>query len=144
VSRLARLRRRVPPSRVVLGAVGLVIGIGGVLALREATLSTHGEQVGPRIVLVVSANSRGGEPTQTLAEMVEAQVQGCRLEVNSDVVGAIEPLGDGHFRALLAPALDHTDRKQFRGCLEDWVVDHLQLNVVRLEEPGDVEPGDDA
>jgi hypothetical protein len=135
-----RLRERFPPGRVALGVVGLAIGIGGVLALREATLSTHGEQVGERIVLEVSANRRGAEPTQTLSEMVEAQIETCHLEINSDLVGPIDDLGDGHFRAVLAPSLDHTDRKQFRGCLEDWVIDHVSLNVVHLDEPDEAEP----
>lgn len=130
-----RLRELLAPRRLVLGAIGLVIGIGGVLALREATLSTHGQRVGPEIELVVSASSQGGEPTQNLAEMVEAQVQACRLEVNSDVVGAVEAQGHGRFRAVLAPSMDETDRKQFRGCLEDWVIDHLRLDVVHLDDP---------
>jgi hypothetical protein len=138
-----RLRERFPPGRVALGVVGLAIGIGGVLALREATLSTHGEEVGPQIELVVSANQRGAEPTQTLAEMVEAQIETCRLEVNSDLSGPVQDLGDRRFRAVLVPSLDHTDRKQFRGCLEDWVVDHVSLNVVHLDEPDDVDAADE-
>jgi hypothetical protein len=132
---VTRLRDRFSPGRVALGVVGLAVGIGGVFALREATLSTHGERVGEEIELVVSARSRGAEWSQSLAEMVEAQVQACRLEVNSDLDGPIEDLGDGRFRATLTPALDQTDRKQFRGCLEDWVVDHLWLDVVHLDEP---------
>jgi hypothetical protein len=129
------LRRWLSPGRLLLGGLGLALGVGGVLALREATLSTHGEEVAPRIELVVSARTRGGEVTQTLAEMVEAQVLGCRLEVNSDLAGPIEDLGDRRFRAVLAPSLDETNRRQFRGCLEDWVIDHLQLQVLRLDEP---------
>jgi hypothetical protein len=105
-----------------------------VLALREATLSTHEEVVGAREVkLVVHAETNSGEPSQTLPEMVEAQLLACRLEVNSDVDGPIESLGDGRFRAVLVPAMDETDQRQFRGCLEDWIVDHLQLNVEELE-----------
>jgi hypothetical protein len=129
------VRRWLAPGRLLLGGLGLALGVGGVLALREATLSTHGERVAPRIELVVSARTKGGEVTQTLAEMVEAQVLGCRLEVNSDLTGPIEDLGDRRFRAVLAPSLDETNRRQFRGCLEDWVIDHLQLQVLRLDEP---------
>jgi hypothetical protein len=65
--------------------------------------------------------------------MVEAQLLTCRLEVNSDLVGDIRDDGDGRFYALLAPALDQTDRRQLQGCLEDFVIDHLQMNVVHLE-----------
>lgn len=131
------VRSQLAPGRLILGIVGLAIGIGGVLALREATLSTHGEEVGPRIDLVVSAQTEGGEASQTLPEMVEAQIDACRLEVNSDVVGAIEELGDGHFRAVLAPSMDETNRKQFKGCLEDWLIDHVQVQVLHLDEPED-------
>jgi hypothetical protein len=118
---------------VVLAIVGLAIGIVAVLALRDATLSTH-EPVprGSRIELVISAKTKGAEGHQTLAEMVQAQVLSCRLEVNSDVVGAIEDQGDGHFRAVLTPSMDETNRRQFRGCIEDWVIDGVRLNVVRM------------
>ena len=92
---------------------------------------------GSTVELVVKASEHGGEGGQTLAEMVEAQVGTCRLEVTSDVVGEIEDQGDGRFRATLAPALDETNRRQFRGCLEDWVIDHVRLDVVRLAVPGE-------
>ena len=59
----------------------------------------------------------------------------CRLEVNSDVVGDIEPLGDGRFQAVLSPSMDETNRRQFRGCLEDWQIDHVRLDVLSLDEP---------
>lgn len=126
--------RRFTPVHIVLGIVGLGIGVAAVLALREATLSTHGEPVGREVELVVSAQTKGGERTQTLPEMVEAQLLACRLEVNSEIVAPIEELGDGRFRAVLAPALDQTDRRQFRGCVEDWVIDHVRLNVIELNE----------
>jgi hypothetical protein len=118
--------------QLCLGAVGLAIGIVGVLALREATLSTHEEVDARETELVVSGKTKGGEPNQTLSEMVEAQLQSCRLEVESDLAGPVERLGDGRFRAVLVPALDESNRRQFRGCLEDWVIDHLQVGVVRL------------
>jgi hypothetical protein len=140
---LKKLRERFPPGRLALGAVGLAVGIGGVLALREATLSTHGEPVGPEIELVVAAEERGSEPGQSLAEIVRAQIQTCRLEVTSDVVGSVDDLGDGRFRAVLRPSMDLTNRKQFRGCMEDWVIDHVRINVVHLDEP-DRTGGDEA
>ncbi len=122
-------------ARLVLGVIGLAIGVVGVLALREATLSTHAS-VSPdsQIELVVSARTKNGEPGQSLDEMVEAQVTACRLEVASDVVGDIEAQGDGRYRALLSPSMDQTNRRQFRGCLEDWLVDHVLIDVIRLEE----------
>ena len=124
------------PARAVLGLVGLGIGVAGVIALREATLSTHEAVTGREMELVVSARTRGGEQDQTLAEMVEAQLLTCRLEVTSDLAGPIEALGDGRFRAVLVPAMDQTNRRQFRGCVEDFVIDHLQIDVIELTATG--------
>ena len=131
----AREKRRFRPVAVAMGIVGLAIGGLGVLALREATLSTH-HRVDPdsQIELVISATSRGPEPSQSLAELVDAQVRLCRLEVTSDVVGEVAPQGDNQFRAILRPSLDETNRRQFRGCIEDWVIDHVRLNVVTLRD----------
>lgn len=118
--------------KIALGAVGLTIGVVGVLALREATLSTHNRVAADQTDLQLTARTRGGEGHQTLAEMVEAQIQTCRLEVTSDLVEPVESLGSGRFRAALAPAMDETNRRQFRGCLEDWVIDHVLIDVTDL------------
>jgi hypothetical protein len=123
---------KLTPGRVVLGAIGLAVGVAAVLALREATLSTHEPVAGDGIELVVSAKTEGGEQDQTLPEMVEAQLQTCRLEVTSDLDGPIESLGDGRFRAVLTPAMDETNRRQFRGCVEDFMIDHVQIDVLQL------------
>lgn len=125
---------KLTPARVALGLVGFGVGVAAVLALREATLSTHEPVAGGGMELVVSARTAGGERTQTLAEMVEAQLLTCRLEVNSDMSGPIRPLGDGRFRAVFEPAMDETNRRQFRGCVEDFMVDHLQIDVLQLTE----------
>ena len=125
---------KLSPGRIALGAVGLGAGVVGVWWLREATLSTHEQVVGQEMEVVVSANTKGGEGGQTLAEMVEAQLLTCRLEVTSDFAGPIEPLGDDRFRAVLTPALDDTNRRQFRGCVEDFMIDHVQINVVELTD----------
>jgi hypothetical protein len=128
--------RKLTPLRLLLGAVGVAIGVVGILALREATLSTHESVAAAQTELVMSADTKGGERNQTLPEMVEAQLQACRLEVASDVDGPIESLGEGHFRAVLAPALDETNRRQFRGCMEDWVIDHVRINVTEMANIG--------
>ena len=124
-------------GRFVLVLVGVAIAVVAVVALRDATLSTH-ELVAPdsEIEVVVDGRTKGAEEGQTLAEMVHAQLLTCRLEVNSDIVGPIESQGDGRFRAVLTPSMDESNRRQFRGCLEDWVIDQLQLDVIRLAEVG--------
>jgi hypothetical protein len=128
--------RKFTPLRLLLGALGVAIGVVGILALREATLSTHESVAAAQTELVMSADTKGGERNQTLPEMVEAQLESCRLEVASDVDGPIESLGEGHFRAVLAPALDETNRRQFRGCMEDWVIDHVRINVTEMTNLG--------
>lgn len=124
-------RRRL--VQLLLGAVGLAIGMVAVLALREATLSTHEAVDAAATELLVEARSHATEHSQTLDEMVEAQLLTCRLEVASDFEGPIESLGDDEYRAVLVPALDETNERQFRGCVEDFVTDGLQMNVRELE-----------
>jgi hypothetical protein len=78
--------------------------------------------------VLFEAASRHGERGQTLDEMVAALVLTCRLEVSSDLVGEVVAVGEDRFRAVLSPALDETNRRQFRGCVEDWTVDQLQTD----------------
>ena len=123
------------PVTVLAGVVGLTAGVLAVLALREATLSTH-QPVSPdsQTEVVMTARARGAESDQSLEEIVEAQVQACRLEINSDVVGEIADVGGGHYRAVLRPSMDDTNRRQFRGCIEDWLIDHVRIDVVTLQD----------
>lgn len=124
-------------ARIGLGVVGLALGIVAVLALREATLSTHDRvDRSSRVVLVVDARTEGGEPSQSLHEMVQALLLTCRLEVNADIVHAVEDEGNGRFSTVLQPALDQTNRRQFGGCIEDWTIDHLIVDVVAFEPLG--------
>ena len=125
----------VQPLRVALGGLGLVVGALGVLALREATLSTH-EPVDPatRLELVVRARTEGGEDDQSLHEMVEALLLTCRLEVVADIAGPIIDEGAGRFRATLEPNLDRTNRRQLRGCIEDFTIDHVRTDVVSFTD----------
>jgi hypothetical protein len=126
---------KLSPGKVLLGAAGLGVGVVATLALREATLSTHEPVTARETELEMTAKTKGGETDQTLAEMVQAQLLACRLEVTSDVGEPVESLGDGRFRAVLTPALDDTNRRQFRGCMEDWMIDHVRINVVELTNP---------
>jgi hypothetical protein len=134
---------KISPGGLALGAVGLAVGVLGTIALREATLSTHEAiEPGSTVDVVVSARTKGAERGQTLPEMVEALLLSCRLEVHSDLVSPVADEGDGRFRVTLEPAPDDTDRRQLRGCLEDWTIDHLWVDVVAFEpRAGDTEEG---
>lgn len=119
----------------VVSALAVFVAI---MALRSQTLSTH-YAVPPesQMEVVVDADTRAGESSQSLHELAMAQVLSCRLEVQADAVDdRIEPIEGDHtrFRFLLQPSLDKTDRRQFRGCIEDWRIDHLRLRVVEMVE----------
>lgn len=119
--------------KYVLYALLLGVLAVGVLVMRDATLSTHQPvAAGSELAVVVHAREHRGESTQSVAERAEAVTLLCRLEVNADPTGAIEDLGDDDFRFVLAPSLDRTDRRQFRGCLEDWRADGVLLDVVSM------------
>jgi hypothetical protein len=125
--------------RRLVGALALVVvgwfAVWGFLTLRHETLSKH-EPIPPgsRLELVFHADNHGGHPSHSLTDMTEAQLAVCRLEVATDLVGDMEPLGRDRFRAVFSPALDESDRKQFRGCIEDWEIDHLRIDVEQLRD----------
>jgi hypothetical protein len=115
----------------------VVVVLGGVYFLREATMSTHYETgADSRLVVVVQAASNRAEPGVTLDELAEAQVSTCALEVSRTRDGEVERVAgtDDRFSVTLRPSLDSTDRKQYEGCLEDWAVDHLRMHVVSMSE----------
>lgn len=123
--------------RPLLGVALVLAVLGGVHVLREATMSTHYETgADSRLVVVVQAASNRAEPGATLDELAEAQVSSCILEVSADRDGEVTPVPGtaDRFSVTLRPALDSTDRKQYRGCLEDWSVDHLRLRVVSMTD----------
>ena len=122
-------------ARAAVAAV-LAVGLGvTVVGLRDATLSTHQAAApGSEVVVVVRSTTHGAERSQTLAELTEAVLLVCRLEVTSDPIGRLEDLGGGRFRTVLRPALDRSNRRQFQGCVEDWQVDHLRVGVDSMED----------
>lgn len=133
--------RKPSPGRLALGVVGLGVGVVAVLALREATLSTHDERIDPgsRVEVVFDAAARHREAGQTLDELAEALVIACRLEISSDPVTPVEripdPEGDqDRFRVVMEPAFDETNEKQFRGCMEDWAIDQVHADVLRIRD----------
>lgn len=116
----------------MLGAVLLGLGIW---ALRSETMTTHvAVPADSQLEVVVEATKRGGDRGQGPEAMVSAKVHMCRLEVQrADVIAGPTRLGDDRFRFVLEPTLDESDRVQFRGCVQDWNIDHLLVDVVRME-----------
>lgn len=128
--------------RVLVGFVALAVIGSSTSWLRGETMSTHRAVADDsRMRLVVDAAQHRAEPGHTLREMVAAKVAICRLEVRrADVVeGPVEDEAlPNRFGLVLQPALDDTDRTQFRGCLEDWNVDQLIVDVVTMTQLDDV------
>ncbi len=131
---------RLHPARIVLGILGVMVGTGAVLGLREATLSTH-QRVSPasQATLVLDADARGAETGRDLEELVETLLLTCRLEVGrselvlDDGEAVVEsPTRPGRYTAVFEPGLDQTNQRQLRGCLEDWTVDHVRIDVVSI------------
>ena len=115
----------------------LVVVLGGVYLLQQATMSTHyATGADSRLVVVVQASNNRAEPRATLLELAEAQVSTCILQVAAERDGEVEqvPGSDDRFTVTLRPSLDSTDRKQYEGCVEDWSVDHLRLHVVSMTD----------
>jgi hypothetical protein len=131
--------------RQALAAVAVVALAIGVIWLREETESRHyPTHPDSTVTIVVDADTNRAEPSQTLHEMTAAQLSFCRHEVNSDLVGEVVPLADDptQFELVLRPALDETDRVQYEGCVEDWLLDHLRLRIVSYERNGPFLPGE--
>ena len=122
-------------SRSVAGMVAAVVVVVGVVLLREQTMTRHQPRVpGTATEVVVNAASRNNEPASTVAELTQALVSTCRLEVDAEPVSGLERLSSEHhrYRLVLAPALDEFDQRQLHGCLEDARINHLQLKVTQL------------
>lgn len=122
----------------MLFPVLLVVVLGvGIAAMREATESRH-EPRHPdsRVRVLIQPRSNRPESSQGIRNVVTAQLSFCQLEVGSTIEGemhqvSVDPV---RYSFVMAPALDETDRKQFRGCVEDWIVDNHRIDVVEIEE----------
>lgn len=117
-----------------------VLGVA-VWSLRDATMSVHTRQApDSRLEVVVESEVWGRDDASTLAAYTHIKVAMCRTEVaDTDLVVDLEPVDDEHerlFRFVLQPSLDATDRKQFRGCLHDWNLDRVEVEVVSMTDLG--------
>lgn len=134
-------------ARTVAALVAVVVLGAGVFFLRDATISTHTDQdPDSRLEVLVEARVKGAETGQSLQEYLWAKVLMCRTEVAfSDPVTGLQVVDEQErvFRFVLQPSLDDTDRTQFRGCMEDFNIDHLQTDVRSMNELAASSEGDD-
>lgn len=73
----------------------------------------------------------------SLLSQTEAIVALCELEVGAEQTGPVSSLGEDRFRFVLQPSLDETDEVQFAGCVEDWKIDSMLVDIVHQETHGD-------
>ena len=114
-----------------------VLATGGVLLARDHTQSTHSAMdPASRLRVVVEPVHNRSEPSQDLATVARARIEFCDLEVSSAIQGRPTVASEDPVTVTLifSPALDQTDRKQFRGCVEDWQVDNHLLRVRSMQE----------
>ena len=125
-------------ARLVEGGLftGLLAGIffgGG--KLMDHTLSRH-QDVPPGSELVVElkiATHSGAEAGKE--EIAEALIVACQLEVRGSVrPDTIQTIVEGHYRFVMRPGLDESDRRQLVGCLQDMRIDNVLGDVVSMEQ----------
>ena len=121
--------------KVLVGVV-LAIALGvGIYYIRGATIGRDTPpNAGSSLEVIVHA-STVREPTTSKAAMARALVDVCRLQVNTTVLQErFRQVNDDVFRFVLRPNLIPRDQRQLRGCLEDTRVQHLLVDVRRMQE----------
>lgn len=113
--------------------LGLALLFAGIWWLREETMSRqHAVPTHSASVLIVEGESRLGEPRHGLESRVSAVLNACEIEADSTLVH-VRRLDDAQFEALLKPALGPTNEAQFSGCVQDWTLDGVLVNIVSHE-----------
>jgi hypothetical protein len=121
-------------SRIAAGAALVVAVLVGIVLLRQETMSVHQPAPPGSSTRVVVTGINNAPSRASVAARTRAQVALCRLEVHDETSEPVlRPLDEDTFEFGLRPALDESDRRQLHGCLEDALVDHLQLRVERME-----------
>lgn len=127
------MRTRLIQAGVLAGAAGGVF-VGGA-TLMDHTLSRHVDvPADSELVVELTIATRAGVEAGN-EEIAEALVVACQLEVRSNVLpDSIETIDDGHYRFVMRPGLDESDRRQLIGCLQDFRIDNVLANVVSTHQ----------
>ena len=121
--------------KVVVTVGLLVAAVVGIYALRSATMSRDTPPgVGSSLAVVLRAYTVR-EPESATEQYARTLVRTCRLQVDSTLVeeGFLD-VGSDVFRFVLRPALHPSDRRELHGCLEDARIEHLQADVLSIQE----------
>lgn len=125
-------------KRVIAAVMGLVLALGpvtvAILAMRDAMRTVHtAVPPGARTEVEVAAMVREQRRDER-RDLTEALVQTCRARVGTKLApDGLAQTGPDRFRFTLVPGLDEFNRREMHGCLEDARMQHLQLDVLRLE-----------
>jgi hypothetical protein len=117
-------------GRLVAGSVVLaVVLVGGILLLRAGTMTVHTVMAADSR-LVVDGNARSRDAADRAETLTRALVNQCVAETaDRSAVRELTWRGDGHFSAVVVPALDEPDRRQLDGCLSDFRMPRLLVSV---------------
>lgn len=105
----------------------------------DNTLSRHSDPVPGSSMVLTLRGERQSAAEHDEAELVEAVVAMCQLEVGGladpDSIVLVDDDRD-LYEVVFAPDLDDSDRRQLRGCIEDLRIDHFLASVVSMEPRG--------
>jgi hypothetical protein len=115
---------------VAIGIAVVVCGLIGLRLLADATLTTHVVMDPDSQMTMVLHGNRGAEAEHPLPAQLESLAHYCELEVGAAILSdRTQVVGPDRIRIVFQPALDDADQRQFRGCVSDLRVDHLQASV---------------
>lgn len=105
-----------------------------VVVLRETTRTVHtAVPTGARTEVEVVAYVRQEHP-EARRDLTSGLVELCRARVGTGLADpGLETVAPGRYRFALEPGLDEFNRREMHGCLEDARLQHLELDVLRLE-----------
>jgi hypothetical protein len=115
------------------GLIALALGavtFTGVLALADATQNRpDGSRAGTRSEVVFEVATKGHYDRNVAALGLWST---CQQTVDRVVTKSFEPRRAQRFAAVVVPALGEQARRRFIGCLEDFTIDRVLGDVVRV------------
>lgn len=129
-------------SRVLALGLLVVVLVAAVLVLRETTMTVH-TPVSPTSRLVVEASARWKGSLRGAENHARALAIVCVSETSTrSELRDFDWHTDGDFRFVVVPTLDEPDRRQLRGCMSDFRMPQLLVDVLstRTVDSGTVGP----
>jgi hypothetical protein len=132
-------RDRPPLVPIAVAVLVVALVAVGVRWAVDNTLSRHTDAVPGSTMVLTLRGERQSAAEHDEAELVEAVVAMCQLEVGGmadpDSLRLVDDDRD-LYEVVFAPALDDSDRRQLKGCIQDLRIDHFRATVVAMEQRG--------